>query len=97
MNVANHNIRKFDFAGKRVLLFDDTGDLPLIPQQVDILILSKSPKLYINELFESINTRQIVIDSSVPRWKARLWKKDAAALGIPCHDVSEQGAYVLEI
>jgi competence protein ComEC len=65
--------------------------------QADILILSGNPKLYISNLTEVIETKQIVIDSSVPHWKAELWKKDCDSLHLPHHDVSEKGAFVMKL
>lgn len=87
------------FAGKKIMLLDTSVKFyaPETPPQVDILVLSKNPRLYIKELAGSLNLRQVVIDGSVPAWKARFWKKDLDSLHIPCHDVSEQGAFVMKL
>jgi competence protein ComEC len=50
-----------------------------------------------DKLVSSLNIRQVVIDGSVPSWKARYWKKDCDSLGIPYHDVSIQGAFVMNL
>jgi competence protein ComEC len=87
------------FCKKRVVLIDNTEYfLPLEPKQtIDVLILSKNPRLYISGLLKSFFIRQIVIDGSVPAWKARLWKHDCDSLKIPCYDVSEKGAFVMNL
>ena len=87
----------FSLAGKQVLLLDEA--LPFAEaspkQKIDVLILSKNPKVYINRLLHSFTFTQVVIDGSVPPWKAALWKKDCDSLRIPVYDVSEKGAFVM--
>ncbi|MGN6164923.1 MAG: ComEC/Rec2 family competence protein [Flavisolibacter sp.] len=91
--------KDFDFAGKHIIILDTASQLLLQPQKqnLDILILSKNPKVYISALIKKFSLRQIVIDGSVPAWKARLWKKDCDSLHIPYHDVSEKGAFVMNL
>ena len=87
----------FTLGGKHVLLLDEA--LPFASAQpkrtMDLLVLSKNPKLYIPKLLSCFALKQVVIDGSVPPWKAALWKKDCDSLKIPCYDVSEKGAFVL--
>lgn len=64
---------------------------------LDLLVLSDNPKLNMNKLAASMVIGQVVIDGSVPAWKANYWKKDCALLGIPCHDVSTDGAFVMNL
>ncbi len=64
-------------------------------QTVDVLVLSKNPKLYLSNLLNALLVKQIVIDGSVPAWKAALWKKDCDSLKIPCYNVTEEGAFVM--
>jgi competence protein ComEC len=72
--------------------------IPLQPKPfIDVLILSKNPRLYISNLIKTFEVGQIVIDGSVPQWKAKLWKKDCDSLHIPCFDVSEKGAFVMNL
>jgi len=60
-------------------------------------VVSKNPKLYINDLNDALAVKQVVIDGSVPVWKAKLWKKDCDSLRLACHDVSEEGAFVMKM
>lgn len=89
--------RQFTLAGKRILRLEEA--LPFAAaapkQQIDLLVLSKNPKLYIEQLHEAFSIRQVVMDGSVPPWKAALWKKDCEALKIPCYNVAEEGAFVM--
>jgi len=93
------NSKDFDFGNTHISIID-TGfnfQTQLQKQNIDLLILSKNPKLYISNLNNSFSIKQIIIDGSVPAWKARLWKRDCDSLHIPCYDVSEKGAFVLNL
>ncbi|MBN8674483.1 MAG: ComEC family competence protein [Chitinophagales bacterium] len=89
----------FHYQSKKILLLDNsiTYDPVEEKQPVDLLVISKNPKLYINRLLSSFVIRQVVIDGSNSSWKATLWKKDCDALGIPCHDVTTEGAFVMNL
>jgi len=91
--------RDFEFCNKRIALVDSSEYfIPLqLKQPIDILILSKNPKVYISNLLKTFDVHQIVIDGSVPQWKAKLWKKDCDSLHIPCFDVGEKGAFVMNL
>jgi competence protein ComEC len=78
----------------------DTGisfSTPAIKQDIDLLIISKNPKLYISRLVNTFSIKQIVFDGSVPAWKLNYWKKDCDSLHIPYYDVSEKGAFVMRL
>lgn len=84
----------------RKILLIDTAILFSIPenkQDVDLLIISKNPKLYISRLANVFNIKQVVFDGSVPFWKLPYWKKDCDSLHIPYHDVNEKGAFVMNL
>jgi competence protein ComEC len=90
--------KNLEVQGKHIFIID--GQNPTIfPQKtgVDLLILSKNPRLYISQLIEAGRPGQVVIDGSVPDWKARLWQHDCDSLHIPCFNVTEKGAYILEL
>ncbi len=93
------NLKSIQFYGKHILIInaDINFNLPLFKPTIDLLILSKNPKIYIKDLQQAFNLKQIVIDGSVPSWKAKLWQKDCDALNIPCYDVSEKGAFVMKL
>ena len=98
-----HNLTIYEnyarFLNKNVLLIDQsfhflpTGTKPV----VDLLVISKNPKLYIGNISKTLDIKQVVFDGSVPSWKARYWKKDCDSLQIPWHDVTTQGAFVMKL
>ena len=67
------------------------------PLHVDIIIISKAPKLAIREIHKNFRCHQIVIDASNPFWKVSKWKVECDSLNIPCHVVSENGAFVMSM
>ena len=64
---------------------------------VDLLLVSGNPKLYFNKLAETFLIKHAVFDGSCPAWKVNYWKKECDSLHIPYHDVSEKGAFVMNL
>lgn len=91
--------KAFLWQGQRILLLDSTVKVDASSSQkpIDLLVLSQNPKVYLPALAQAFQLRQIVVDGSVPKWKVRLWKRDCDSLGIPFHDVGENGAFVLNL
>jgi competence protein ComEC len=87
------------FYSKKILVLDTTlcFSNALKKEPIDVLVLSHNPKIYINELIKRFETKQIIIDGSVPPWKAKLWQRDCDSLHLPCYNVSEKGAFVMSI
>lgn len=95
----NYSGNYVEYSHKHILLIDKP--INFIPTQqkekIDLLILSKNPRVYVNRLAATLDIQQIVIDGSVPAWKAAYWKKDCDSLGIPCYDVTASGAFVMNL
>jgi competence protein ComEC len=91
--------KDIEFCKKRIAIVDSTIHfLPQEPKQtIDVLILSKNPKVNVSDLVRSFSVSQVVIDGSVPLWKAKLWKRDCDSVGINCFDVREKGAFVMNL
>jgi competence protein ComEC len=85
-------------SGKKVLLIDQPlkfASEAKIP--VDVIILSKNPRIYITQLAEVFDCKQYVFDASNPLWKIKLWKKDCDSLHLPHYSVAEKGAFELDL
>jgi len=93
------NLSSLQFYGRRILIInaDVKFNLSSSKPAIDLLVLSKNPKIYIKDLLPVFNLKQIVVDGSVPSWKAKLWQKDCDSLRIPFYDVSERGAFVMKL
>jgi len=94
---ADAAIRSFSLNGKQVLIMDENFSFVRADPKptIDLVVISKNPTLYISNLAEAFTIRQVVMDGSVPLWKASLWKKDCDSLKIPCYNVAENGAFVM--
>ncbi|MFY7900983.1 MAG: ComEC/Rec2 family competence protein [Chitinophagaceae bacterium] len=64
---------------------------------VDVIIFTQNPTLYVKEVAAIFNCKQYVFDASNSFKKISYWKKDAIELQLPCHVVSEQGAFELPL
>ena len=88
-----------NYNGKKILLLDEA--VSFIPQQpkpsIDLLVISKNPKVYMKKLAASLDIKQVVFDGSVPAWKTTYWKKDCDSLHIPWYDVTMKGAFVMNL
>ncbi len=84
---------------KRIAIIDRTVYFQKDASKVtlNLIILSGNPKVYIPTLHDNFNIGQIVIDGSVPAWRAARWKHDCDSLQIPYYDVSENGAFVMNL
>jgi competence protein ComEC len=70
-----------------------------IPQKlrVDLLIISKNPKLRISDLGKWYDYKKIIFDSSNSTWKVEKWKKECQEMKIRFYSVPDSGAYIEEI
>ena len=84
------------FAGKTVkVLSSNEPDGALQPPiDVDYLILTSSCRLRPRQIAAMYRPQQVIIDASMPTYLARRQASDFDALGIPCHNVNERGAFV---
>jgi competence protein ComEC len=89
----------YQIGNKRILVIDK----PLVFEprhqkiNVDIIIISKSPKLYIPQLAAVFNCNQYVADASNSLWKIDKWKKDCEGLHLQLHSIPQDGAFILDL
>lgn len=97
LNSLTTNENYLSFTGKHILLIDSTTRFEPTDNKmpVDLLVISKNPRLYISKLIPGMDIKQVVFDGSCPAWKVNYWKKDCDSLHIPWHDVTEKGAFVM--
>lgn len=88
------------FFNKRILVVNSTLSANAHAQnktEVDVVVLTGNPRLYISDLLKVIMPKQIVISGSAPAWKARYWRQDCDSMQIACHDVAQKGAFVMSL
>ncbi|KAA9041842.1 ComEC family competence protein [Ginsengibacter hankyongi] len=87
------------FHGKRILMIDSAVDFKPLSKKinVDYIIISKNPKLFMSSLAKVFECGVYIFDASNPLWKIEKWKKDCEELHLRFHSVSEQGAFVTDL
>jgi len=87
------------FNNKRILLIDEALRFEPVSQRinVDIIIISKSSKLYIPQLAKVFDCKQYIFDGSNSLWKIAKWRKDCEALNLRCYSIPEQGAFISDL
>ena len=87
------------FHSKKILLLDRSiaFDTSSLKTNIDLIVVSKNPAIYMKSLANNFNIKQIVFDGSNSPWKINYWKKDCDSLHIPYHDVNEKGAFVMNL
>ncbi|MBL0357748.1 MAG: ComEC family competence protein [Chitinophagaceae bacterium] len=91
--------RFYQFGNKKIIVIDK----PLVFEttaariDVDMIVISKNPKLYIHQLANVFNCKQFVFDASNSLWKIENWKQDCDKLNLRYHSIPEQGAFVTDL
>ncbi|MDP4281844.1 MAG: ComEC/Rec2 family competence protein [Bacteroidota bacterium] len=76
-----------------------SGRLPRKPGKaviVDYLILTENPDIRLSELLKHFLSTEVIIDPSVPKWKAKKLESEAKMLKIRCHNIANSGAKVIQ-
>lgn len=97
---ANFNDGMFyQFLNKRIVNIQRAISFDTLAQKinVDLIIISKNPKISIAQLMQVFNCKQFVFDASNPAWKLKKWQQECDILQVNQHTVSESGAFVYNI
>jgi hypothetical protein len=83
------------FLDQKILLWDENFVKPDNTSiiELDYIIVSEKAKLNL----ENINCKQVIIDSSVSKYKWEQIKKECHKYDIPFYNVNTQGAYLFKI
>ena len=89
----------YQYGNKKIVLIDEPIVFEPLQQKIDVdmIIISKSPRLYIPQLAAVFNCKQYVFDASNSLWKIAKWQKDCEALHLQCYSIPEQGAFVSDL
>jgi len=89
----------YQFNNKKILIADKAMVFDAVAQKIDLdlLIISKNPKLNIAQLAKIFNCRQIIFDASNPPWKIEKWKKECRSLNLEFYSIPETGAFIYNI
>jgi len=89
----------FQFNNKRILVADSSISYTSSGEKLklDLVIISKSPRIRIASLAETFTCKLIVFDASNPAWKIEKWKEECRLLNLSWYSVSESGAFIYNI
>jgi competence protein ComEC len=84
---------------KKIVIIDEPLPYDRSKEKIsaDVLVITKNPKLYINQLIGRYDFNLLVFDATNPLWKIRLWKKDCDSLHLRHYSVPEQGAFEMDL
>ncbi len=83
------------FNGKKILILDS---LSIYPKNIkpDILLLTQSPKINLERLFQTVRPKMVVADASNYKTIQKFWKATCIKQKIPFHATGEKGFYKLD-
>jgi competence protein ComEC len=86
------------FYGKRILLIDKPFKFESPDKiQLDVIIVSKNPRVRIAELAAVFDCKQYVFDASNSTWKIKQWKQDCDSLHLQSYATPDKGAFELNL
>ncbi|MET0760517.1 MAG: ComEC/Rec2 family competence protein [Flavobacterium sp.] len=82
------------FKNKRILILDSLG---IYPNHIkpDILVITQSPKINLERLFQTFKPKMVVVDASNYKTYVACWKATCVKEKIPFHATGEKGFYRL--
>lgn len=89
----------YQFGNKKIVtvFYPVNTDSIVHKTDVDVIIISKNPKLNIASLAKIFNCKLFVFDASNPVWKIEKWIQECRAFNLNCYSVPAQGAFVYNI
>jgi competence protein ComEC len=86
------------FQNIKIMLFKDSDALQNVNiLNPDLFILTGNTNFRVSDLPATVKPALIIIDGSVPFWKANRWQKEFDSLHLPCYNISEKGAFVMNL
>ena len=82
------------FKGKKIMIIDSLG---IYPKNIkpDVLLLTQSPKINLERLFQTVRPKVVVADASNYKTIQKFWKATCNKQKIPFHATGEKGFYKL--
>jgi len=88
----------FQFREKRIGILKEKIPKSLRSKiSLDYLIISQDVKVNIAEILMIFKPGKLIIDGMNSAYRTKQWIEEAKRLGVPCHPVSRDGAFIEEI
>jgi competence protein ComEC len=89
----------YEYNHKKIMLADKPINFPTSVQKIelDLIILSKNPKIQIATLLKTFDCKQFVFDASNPAWKIEKWKQECESLHLTYYSIPDKGAFIYNI
>ena len=89
----------YQFDNKKILVAYKPVNFEAMDQkiQLDLIIISKNPKIRIASLAKTFNCKLFVFDASNPAWKIEKWKEECKSLKLSWYSVPESGAFIYNV
>ena len=96
-SIFNYPPMFYQLGSQKIVVLDRPLQLDALVSkiEVDMIILSKNPKIVISQLASVFNCKQYVFDASNSLWKIGQWQKECEELHLRSYSVAEKGAFVL--
>jgi competence protein ComEC len=92
--LGENEMISFEWYSKRIVVTNDMNAIDTT-KLIDVMIVSKGISSIRN--FSSHFIKQVVLDGSIPQWKAKQLKEQLNSSHIPYHDVTVNGAFILNL
>jgi competence protein ComEC len=89
----------YQLGNKKIAVVDNTIQFEPLTQKIniDLIIISKNPKLRMTQLASVFNCRQYIFDASNSLWKISQWQKECKDLHLNFHSIPADGAFVFTV
>lgn len=96
-HVIPHNTLQniYMIEGQKILIIDENGVFEPL-NNVETVILTKSPKINLQRLIEKLNPQLIIADGSNYKSSVKLWKNTCKKLHVEFYTTTKDGAYIYD-
>ncbi|WP_378181464.1 ComEC/Rec2 family competence protein [Aquimarina sp. SS2-1] len=84
----------YRYKSKTILIIDSAGIYNLEGLQVDMIVLSNSPKIHLNRMITILKPKQIIADGSNYKSYLDQWEITCKKQNLPFHRTDKKGAYI---
>jgi competence protein ComEC len=89
----------YQLGSQKILVVNKPLQFEPLPQkiEVDIIIISKNPRIDIAQMAGIFNCRKYIFDASNTVWRINEWQKECKALNLNFHTTPTDGAFIVDI